>query len=511
MKLLYSYANLLAIFNHRVISGVHATINNDRRLQLSLINQTEAETRVDDAVNQAMLSVENGDVTGIAFPLNYVLLSREFGSEQQLTVNLRLPGVDRNLNILVDTGSNSLAFCNKSLAEEATDINKINYGQCNAYSDTSPCPDGSTGYYSTFYVGQVYKGSVAVYNNQGDELESMANASFTIMDSEDFYVCDSILDGIVGVAYTEGNLVVSLSEFNVSSLWDEHCKIGDTSYGECWTGLDLENLQFYALPSPLETALEQGVESGYNTAEAFGIYVDYAATIGSKNDTVIPSLGIYFGGDLALNNDFYNNGKAQVAKQVTNNCQGDDKGPLGWYQLGFNAIRVPGLNFIQSTTELCQECATCITDSGMSMIELPLTEDFCNSLQLSNVDSVDDLETLGSLSLFIDLDGADGENITLSLPLLWLTEQFALGRLRCTGTSGTFKLGLPISQYYYLAYDMGNKTVTFVELQLSNETETFIDDFIPDVIADAVNDAGYLLYQASFTTGILVLVVSFSL
>ena len=354
MKLLYSYANLLAIFNHHVIHGVHATTNNhNRQLQL---NQAEAAKRIDDAVDQAMLSVENGDVTGIAFPLNYVMLSSEFGSEQQLTVNLRLPGIDRNQNMLVDTGSNSLAFCNKSLAEEATDINKINYGQCNAYGDTSTCPDGtSTGYWE-YYVGQLYKGSVAVYNNQGEEIESMANASFTIMESQDFYVCDSILDGIVGVAYTEGNLVVNSSQFNVSSLWDESCKIGDTSYGECYAGL--ENLtQFYTLPSPLEMALSQGVETGYNKAQAFGIYVDYAATIGSVEDTVIPSLGIYFGGDLALNNDFYNNGKVQVAKQTTNNCQGQYKGPLSWYQLGFNAIRVPGLNFTQSTTELCQACA----------------------------------------------------------------------------------------------------------------------------------------------------------
>jgi hypothetical protein len=110
MKLLYSYANLLAIFNHRVISGVHATVNNDRRLQL---NQAEAAKRVDNVVDVAMSSVENGDVTGVAFPLNYVMLSSEFGSEQQLTVNLRLPGVDRDQNMWVDTGAlqRSLYLC----------------------------------------------------------------------------------------------------------------------------------------------------------------------------------------------------------------------------------------------------------------------------------------------------------------------------------------------------------------------------------------------------------------
>lgn len=98
MKLAYAYANLLAI-NH-YISGVLATVNNDlRRLET---NQAEAAKRIDDAVDQAMSSVEKGDVTGIAFPLNHVVLS-SYGV-QQLTVNLRLPGVDRNLNVMVDTG-----------------------------------------------------------------------------------------------------------------------------------------------------------------------------------------------------------------------------------------------------------------------------------------------------------------------------------------------------------------------------------------------------------------------
>ena len=140
----------------------------------------------------------------------------------------------------------------------------------------------------------------------------------------------------------------------------------------------------------------------------------------------------------------------------------------------------------------------CFTDTGNSFLMLPLPEEFCNSITL-NVDSVDELKSLGSL--YIDLDGADGGNITLSLPLLWLVEQAAFSNLLCTGTSGSFTLGLPISQYYYLAYDMGNKTVTFVELELSNETEAFIDDLI------TIN-AGNLLYQV-YTTSILVLVVSF--
>ena len=86
-----------------------------------------------------------------------------------------------------------------------------------------------------------------------------------------------------------------------------------------------------------------------------------------------------------------------------------------------------------------------------------------------------------------------------------MKEQAALGYVKCTGLSGDFVLGLPISQYYYLAFDMANETVTFVDLQLSNETENFIDG--PELGGVASASAGYLLYQV-LTTGILVLAAS---
>ena len=75
----------------------------------------------------------------------------------------------------------------------------------------------------------------------------------------------------------------------------------------------------------------------------------------------------------------------------------------------------------------------------------------------------------------LDIEGVNGTNITLSLPLLWLAEQEALGRLICTGTTGNFILGFPIFQYYYLAYDMESNTITFVDLPQSDETKAFID------------------------------------
>ena len=520
MKLQY-LTNLFAT-KHYVGSALSLD-SYSRRLQL---NQAEAAKRVDDAVDQAMSSVKNGDVAGVALPLNYVALSKELGGQQQLTVNLRLPGVDRNQNIMIDTGmyedhvfvicsyhmsrkyssplqtttgSSSLAFCNKSLAEEATDINKVNYAQCIKYGGYATCPDNSTGNF-LFYVGQVYQGDVGAYNNQGEEITSLSNVSLTIIDEVQQYACFGPLDGIIGVAFDKinwGFVAEPSLDFDAMSLWNESCKnpnqdlfsIGYESVGNC----DTENLTETTLPSPLEATLSQAVESGYNKAEVFGLYLDYAATIGSKTNTIIPSLGAYFGGDLALNNQYYNNGNVQVAQQLS--CVGQN----AWYVLNFTSIRVPGLNLTQSTTEKCgQDCsqgAQCITDSGNSYLQLPLSVEFCKSVPTN----VDKLKSLGSL--YIDLDGG---NVTLSLPLLWLWEQIALGHASCTGTSGSFVLGLPISQYYYLVYNMGNNTVVFVDLELSNdnETESFIDSG-----GTSSTSAGYLLYQA-LTASILVLTAS---
>ncbi len=456
--------------------GSHATVGQVERNLASrrlLINQDEAAKRVRDAITAANQAVDNGETSGVALPLDYVQHSGQLGGNQQLTVRLRLPGVDRDLNVIIDTGSSSLAFCDKSLIDEAKNISKTNYAQCNAYNAPASCPDGSMGY-EVAYAGQVFRGNASAYNDQGVEVVSMDNVSFAIMELAQFYPCFGPLDGVIGVAYDDLNKAVELPSpnFNTSSLWDVSCpnpyqfdfSQGYETIGKC----NYDNMNVDLFTPPLKQALEQDYNSGQITAAAFGLYLDYAATIGSKVDTVVPSLGIYFGGDSAYDNQFYNNGKVQVAKTTSPN----NGGVMKLYQLNFTSIRLPGSSpsFTQSTIDLCKQYGKCITDTGNSWLELPLPQEFCDSLYTG----VDKLKKAGSL--FIDLTAADGkDDITLSFPLLWLAEQQILRHVVCTGTTGSFVLGLPIRQYYYTVYDMGNKTVSFVELNLSNETQAFLD------------------------------------
>ena len=454
---------------HGIVGQVERNLAS-RRL---LINQDEAAERVRDAIAAANQAVDNGETSGVALPLDYVQLGGQLGGNQQLTVRLRLPGVDRDLNVEIDTGSSSLAFCDKSLIEEAKNISKTKYAQCNTYSNPVSCLDGTKGS-EVAYAGQIFRGDVAVYTDQGEQVASMDNVNFAIVELAQFYPCFGPLDGIIGVAYDALNTAVELPypDFNVSSLWNEFCpnpvqaafSAGYKTIGRC----NYDGMTEVTLTPPLKQGLEQDYNSGQITSEAFGLYLDYAATIGSEVDTVVPSLGIYYGGDLAYDNQFYKNGKVQVAKTTSANNGGD------FYGLYITSIRVPGLNLTQSTVDLCKKIKGCFTDTGNSKIELPFPQSYCNDLVNTENTTIDELadELKEAGSLFMDLPGADGKDITLSFPLLWLAEQIALGHVRCTGR---IVLGLPIRQYYYTVYDMGKNTISFVELNLSNETQAFID------------------------------------
>ena len=91
------------------------------------------------------------------------------------------------------------------------------------------------------------------------------------------------------------------------SLWDEVCTNPDQAevsggYKSIWN-CDTGNMTRVNLTPPLKQSLEQDAESGYNN-KAFGLYLDYAATVGSVEDIIVPSLGIYFGGDLRITTNY---------------------------------------------------------------------------------------------------------------------------------------------------------------------------------------------------------------
>lgn len=147
----------------------------------------------------------------------------------------------------------------------------------------------------------------------GNLISGIADTHYAIIDvpSGDF-ICESPLEGIFGVAYswlndvqilpTDGS-VTTAADLIVSGCPDDNPK-AVTCDG---------NVEQTTLPSPIEIALAETVDSGYNAAQAFGLYVDYEATKNSPMGQVIAGQGAYFGGDMALNNPYYNAGTPQVS------------------------------------------------------------------------------------------------------------------------------------------------------------------------------------------------------
>ena len=137
--------------------------------------------------------------------------------------------------------------------------------------------------------------------------------NFAILSEVQLYICDSPLDGIIGVAFDALNSAVEIPspDFDVLNLWNQSCESDDPSQksvGTCSTA----NMKTKILPSPIEQTLKEDTASGSISTGVFGLYCDYAATFGSTVDTIVPSLGIFFGGNIALNNTFYNSGTPQV-------------------------------------------------------------------------------------------------------------------------------------------------------------------------------------------------------
>ena len=148
---------------------------------------------------------------------------------------------------------------------------------------------------------------------------------------------------------------------------------------------------------------------------------------------------------------------------------------LADFSVMLEGIRSPKLNLTTSfnASSWCTD-HMCVSDSGADQIVLPIPIEDCETFKTQYGNSADKADELKGESLYIDLEGADGGTVTLDLPLFWLMEQLVEGKVACT--DGNFILGFPTFQYYYVVYNMGDRTLTFVDLQLSDAAEEFIEE-----------------------------------
>lgn len=161
------------------------------------------------------------------------------------------------------------------------------------------------------------------------------------------------------------------------------------------------------------------------------------------------------------------------------NAGGDS---LYWYTLVLENIHIPAVNFSKSYAEdLCKgtNLGNCIADTGNSYLYLPLSDVTYGNIAAA-VQGLNGDELANSM-LSIDLSGING-TVTLDFPLTFIVEQVEAGYVMCTGDAGSFTLGMPTFQYYYLMNDMDSATVTFVDLQgqgnVTSNTNTTSDTVV---------------------------------
>lgn len=108
-----------------------------------------------------------------------------------MTVGVRVAGIEEDQQLLIDTGSSSIAFCDSTVAQNQTAANKTEYAQCNEYSAKIECtgsgnpvnfndstcttvdnhaPSGLNGTscagYNLYWTGALYTGDVEIYDSK---------------------------------------------------------------------------------------------------------------------------------------------------------------------------------------------------------------------------------------------------------------------------------------------------------------------------------------------------------
>lgn len=283
-----------------------------------------AQTEAADKIKQNIQLAMDSGIHGVAIPINYFLwnINQVVHSTQQMTVGARVAGAEVWSQLLIDTGSSAVLFCNNSLAElpEQEEL-KTDYLKCIGYGYSEQCPNSNLTYApSGVLSSHVYRGDLFLEGSLSDEAAQMFDVYYGIVSKDNGCAAAAILDGIFGATYSTANkyFLPTNGSITLSDIDIEVCEVDGIPQRTC----DKHDLTETELINPLEATLQLDVESGLDHAEAFGLYVDYGATKGSVENEYVPGLGAYFGGDMAFNNPYYNRGTVQVSRVMLNPVHG---------------------------------------------------------------------------------------------------------------------------------------------------------------------------------------------
>jgi hypothetical protein len=254
----------------------------------------------------------------VVIPLNAVT----FSGGPRLTVTASPTAADGSSQppqqLLLDTGSSTLAFCNSSLADKVKSL-QSNYYSCNIYGNAQV----HEGYFGPFYEGvvQVNKGTIKV-----------PNAHYAIMEQEIAMPCEQGVSGIFGIAFKALDQATSTAPTGWSSGTVGTCTRPSTDF--------VQPLMQY-----LNT--QGGVEK-------LGIYWS-----GKQGD----GEGQLYLDDDATSNVHYNKAQASAIGKAA-------LGFKGWYDINVQSVDFNGKSFTDITCAP-EQGSPCIMDTGTPVLVIP--------------------------------------------------------------------------------------------------------------------------------------------
>jgi hypothetical protein len=214
--------------------------------------------------------------------------------------------------LLLDTGSSTLAFCDSDMAEQVC-ASRTEFVSCNKYGNSKT----PSGYWGSFFIGDVII---------GDNLW-LHDSSFSIMEQETRMPCTGTLQGIFGVAFRQLDQAAKLSDL---TKWPQG------TVGQC--PLPVTNVI-----GPLVRYLKQDTPSG-----RLGIF--WSGQVGRNQ-------GELFVGARAVTNKYY----------IENVVQQAALGALGYYDISIQQFLFEGHSYKVS----CGGKTTCILDTGTPIMYVP--------------------------------------------------------------------------------------------------------------------------------------------
>ena len=359
--------------------------------------------------------------------------------------------------MLVDTGSSGIAFCNKQLASGLTPAsypgNALYLGELNETCLGSKFLQGNA--YGThrpptqYYWGYQYVGDILITSHGSDSSREMANVAYTIVEEYEKFTCDFGFDGIWGVAFPNAGsrefaLLPSATGDPKNVLCFDYLSPCSASYDpshEWCYDMSTNKYAFY-----FEPAIQKGLEE--SDTQLFGIYLNTNVAEFSKlvQAGLSYNVGMAYVGDDAINNMYYSPESVHATVHSNSN-------ELYW-NLPITSMQVfcKG-SHSSSPLDLEDYCYTyaCALDSGTKQLVFP--DNIVNEIHSCSKG--------GSLQIKM----SEG---TLDIDLSGLRTLYKSGWVASSSQKGNnIVFGFPIWLFYYIVFNYGeaianHAVITFV-------------------------------------------------